>query len=139
MINIFINFSYIKKKLDEKSILGESSLTQYLSKTLNCSDIEANYLIIQMPNLKNRSPMKMQEIIELLKANGFTTQHIIHAPKILLHSVKTTKLRLNEIKEANIKLDSLHVLTKSQKQYKKFCENFLTKRKNSQQNLLSHQ
>lgn len=60
---------------------------------------------------------KMNEILDFLFAQGFKPSQICRVPKILLHSVETTKQRLKELKPYGKYLDSLYLLTKSKKQY----------------------
>lgn len=67
----------------------------------------------------------MQEIIDFLLKKGFKPIHIYRVPKILLHSVKTTQARLKELENQDVQLDSLYLLTKSQKQFKQYCEAFV--------------
>lgn len=83
---------------------------------------QAKNLIAKHPALKNKSLTKMQEIIDFLLIKGFKPIHIYRVPKILLHSVKTTQARLKELENQNVQLDSLYLLTKSQKQFKQYCE-----------------
>lgn len=75
----------------------------------------------------------MQEIIDFLCSQGYKPIHICRAPKILLHSVETTRNRLKDLEAQGIKLDSLHILTKSHKQFMHFYENLIktNKKKNS--------
>ncbi|EFA03770.2 hypothetical protein TcasGA2_TC013881 [Tribolium castaneum] len=59
---------YIQRRSDNKSILGNSSLAEYLSERLKCSVEVANYMIIKQPALQNKSLKKLKELIDLLYA-----------------------------------------------------------------------
>lgn len=61
--------------------------------------------------------MKLKELIDFLLISGFTPQHICRNPKILVHSLETTRKRLKLLEEKGLQIDSLHMLTKSQKQF----------------------
>ncbi|XP_044752032.1 transcription termination factor, mitochondrial [Coccinella septempunctata] len=113
--------NYFKRRQDNRQILGSASLTEYLSKKLECAEDQAKYLISKMPALRTKSLRTLSEIINFLYSKGFQSYHIYRVPKILVHSVETTKKRLELIENAGIQIDSLYMLTKSQKQ---FMQNF---------------
>ncbi|CAH0557011.1 unnamed protein product [Brassicogethes aeneus] len=121
--------AYIKRRVDNKSVLGEFSLAQYLSKRLNCTEPMAQYLIQKHPALESKSLIKMEEIINFLYNQGFKPKHIRNCPKILLHSVETTKNRLKQLEAQGMFLESLSVLTKSQKQYLTFYDGLVKQNK----------
>ncbi|XP_057657393.1 transcription termination factor, mitochondrial [Diorhabda carinulata] len=115
--------NYAKRRSDNKEILGEKeSLVEYLSEKLECSQDISRYLIFKQPALQKKSLRKIEVMIEFLLQKGFTPRHICKTPKILLHSVDTVKKRIKEIETNNIHLDSLVMLTKSQRQYMHFLE-----------------
>lgn len=116
--------AYIKRKSENRLILGNNSLAEYLMQRLNCSFNEAATMIERFPAIRNKSMRKLREIIDFLYGEGFTAQHIIRLPKILLHSVATSRKRLRELEDlpGGHKLDSVHILTKSQRQYMQYYE-----------------
>ncbi|KAJ3656219.1 hypothetical protein Zmor_015313 [Zophobas morio] len=120
---------HLQRRSDNKSILGDNSLVEYLSERLECSVAFANYLILKQPSLKNRSLKKLKELIDFLYAAGFKSDHICRVPKILVHSVETVSKRLKHLKEKGIQIDGLSLLTKSQNQYMQYYE-VLVKNKN---------
>lgn len=75
----------------------------------------------------------MKEIIDFLYNDGYTPIHIVRNPKILLHSVETTRKRLKELEEQGVKVESLHILTKSQKQYMNYYDSLVKSSKNKMQ------
>ncbi|XP_023012057.2 mitochondrial transcription termination factor [Leptinotarsa decemlineata] len=117
--------TYIQRKSEKKTILGENSLVEYLSERLECSVPVAKSVILKQPALQNKSLKKMNEIIDFLLNNGFKPVHICRTPKILLHRVETIEKRLKEMEDLGIQTDALYVLTKSQKQYMQIIESYL--------------
>lgn len=97
-------------------------MAEYLSERLDCSVEEAKVLMNKQPALQNKSMKKMKEILDFLFAEGFKPSQICRVPKILLHSVETTKQRLKELEPYGKHLDSLYLLTKSKKQYMQHLE-----------------
>ncbi|KAJ8949593.1 hypothetical protein NQ317_007847 [Molorchus minor] len=87
----------LKERSDTKLILGDNSLAEYLSERLQCPEEVAKYLISKQPALQNKSLTKMNEMIDFLYKQGFQPIHMRRVPKILLHSVETTKKRLKEL------------------------------------------
>lgn len=123
---IFMYFCrYLRRRSDNKSVLGDSSLIEYLSKKLECSTEFAKCILVRQPALKNKSMKKMREIIDFLLSQGFETMHICRVPKILLHSVETSKKRLKELDDQGVHMKSVHILTKSQRQYRQYYESLL--------------
>lgn len=118
-------YSYLKRRQDNREILGSASLTEYLSTKLDCTEDQAKYLVSKMPALRTKSLRTISDIINFLYSKGFQAHHIYRVPKILVHSVETTKKRLEKIENEGIKIDSLYMLTKSQTQFMKIFEAML--------------
>lgn len=76
----------------------------------------------------------MNEMIEFLFQHGFKPIHICRVPKILLHGVETTRKRLKELEAKGMQLDSLYILTKSQRQYMQYYESLGKTGKNKLKN-----
>lgn len=70
-------------------------------------------------------------MINLLYRHGYKPAQICKVPKILLHSCKTTEVRLKQLTALGEKPDSLYVLTKSQKQYQLHIENLVKSNNNN--------
>lgn len=109
--------------------MGSHSLIEYLSEKLDCSDEQVKFLLTKLPALKTKRMKKIQEMLDFLYTKGFKPIHVYRMPKILLHSVTTIRKRLTEIEKENIELDSLYMLTKSQKQYKQYYEALVRSKK----------
>ncbi|ERL86976.1 transcription termination factor, mitochondrial [Dendroctonus ponderosae] len=118
-------YKHLKRESDNRDILGENSVTQYLSQKLHCSDIMAKNIIKKHPQLQNKSLLKINLMIDLLYKYGFTPMHICRVPKVLLHSRKTSEMRLKQLKAFGKLPDSLYILTKSQKQYLQHLDNLV--------------
>ncbi|XP_030753578.1 transcription termination factor, mitochondrial [Sitophilus oryzae] len=116
---------HIRREMENKDILGEYSVTEYLSNKLECSENVAKYLIRKHPQLQTRSILKLRETIDFLYKHGFTSTHICRVSKILLHSKKTTEKRIKSLATLGVKSVSLYILTKSQKQYEEHIDNLL--------------
>ncbi|XP_065163916.1 transcription termination factor, mitochondrial [Atheta coriaria] len=113
---------YIQRRSDNKLVLGDNTQVEYLSNQLQCTSEEAKALTLKLPALESKSMKKMKEIIDFLYAEGFKPYHIRRVPKILLHSVQTTKKRIRELERQGVKMDSLYMLTKSQRQYMQYYQ-----------------
>ncbi|KAL1491131.1 hypothetical protein ABEB36_011773 [Hypothenemus hampei] len=118
-------YRHIKRESENRNILGENSVAEYLSQRLNCSETIAKSLIRKHPQLQNKSLSKMNVTIDYLLKEGFTSLQICRIPKILLHSVKTTETRLKQLIALGRRPDSLYILTKSQKQYMQHVDNLI--------------
>ncbi|GJQ70569.1 hypothetical protein Trydic_g22968 [Trypoxylus dichotomus] len=124
-----IILNYIKIRSENKLILGNNSLAEYLSRRLECSIEQSNYIITKLPALKGKSVKKMAEIIDYLYNLGIQPTHICITPKILLHSVETMKKRVKELQEQGVHVDNLRLLTKSQKQYRAYYNKVVSAKK----------
>ncbi|XP_022914451.2 transcription termination factor, mitochondrial [Onthophagus taurus] len=116
---------YIKIRLENKEIIGNKSVAEYLSERLDCSLATANYLVYKLPALNNKSVKKMSELIDFLYAQGYTPGHICRVPKILLHSIETTKKRLKILNEIGVQVNTMYVLIKSQKSFQEYYDNLV--------------
>lgn len=126
MLLILIIFRYVKRQCDTKEILGDDSIIEYLSKRLQCSQLAIRCMINKHPAIRTKRLRRMNEMIDFLMICGFSSNQICRSPKILLHSIETVRARLKELDNYGKKLDSLHVLTKSKKQFTQFCEQIKT-------------
>lgn len=127
-IELLCIFSSIKRKSDNKSILGKKSFIEYLSQKLQCTQELAKYIISKHPAIQNTSLKKINKIVDFLLCNGFNTVHVCRTPKILLHSSDTIKARLKVLEDQGTQLNSLTVLTKSKKQFLQFLDSHSSER-----------
>lgn len=113
---------------ESKALLGESNSTlEYLSNRLGYDLKTTEYIVSKHPQvLKVRIP-KINEIIDyLLNEANFTPHHIAQVPRILCHSLETTKFRLNELKSYGCVPSTLVILCKSNREYAKFRDKWIS-------------
>lgn len=82
-------------------------------------------MIKKHPQLQNKSLLKINLMIDLLYKYGFTSVHICRVPKVLLHSRKTSEMRLKQLKAFGKLQDRLYMLIKSRKQYLNQLDNLV--------------
>lgn len=124
---------YVNRRATDQQVLGNHSLAEYLVNRLNCSQDEAHNILNKHKILLNRSMLRIRDTIDFLFRKGFKPEHIIRNPKILTHSVQTTERRLAQFEEKEIKLESLSILTKSNKQYQHYFESVVKNKKKEKQ------
>ncbi|KAK9873009.1 hypothetical protein WA026_020354 [Henosepilachna vigintioctopunctata] len=114
--------TYARRRIDNRHILGNDSLTEFISKKLKCTEEQAKCIIMKMPALRKKSLKTITDIINFLYSKGFNPNHIYRNPKILVHSIETTKKRLEQLEKSGLQVNSLYMLTKSQKQFNWYLE-----------------
>lgn len=117
----------------KKELLGGSSVVDYLSQRLQCDTETVQYLNSKYPSILRVQVSKLKEVFDFVYAEGYTPQHVRQVPRILLHSLETTKSRLSELRDLGYNPYTLMVLCKSKRQYKQFVEQLKAK-KNQQCN-----
>jgi hypothetical protein len=103
-------------------------VAEYLSQQLQCDLQTVEYLSSKYPSLLSVHVSKLKEILDFVYGEGYTPQHVCHVPRILLHSIETTKTRLTELRDLGYNPPSLIVLCKSKREYAKFLERLLRKK-----------
>ncbi|KAL3282919.1 hypothetical protein HHI36_006077 [Cryptolaemus montrouzieri] len=120
--------NYARRRTDNREILGNDSLVEYLSKKLECTEAQAKYLIDRIPALTTKKLRTLSDIINFLYSKGFEPYHIIRVPKILVHSVETIKSRLEQLEKAGVRVESLYIFIKTQKQFIHYFETLVKKK-----------
>lgn len=69
----------------------------------------------------------MKEMIDYLYEQGYTPDHLCRVPRILAHSLETTKSRINQLKEFGFFQPSLAILCKSKRDYDKYLKKYFKK------------
>ncbi|CAH1967128.1 unnamed protein product [Acanthoscelides obtectus] len=123
----FIFDTYLRRRSEDRSILGHNSLVEYLSTKLECSEEMAKNIICKQPAIQHSSLKKLNYKIDILLANGFTAAQICKTPKLLLHSTETIMTRLKKLQALGTRLDFATVLIRSRKQYVSFYESLKAK------------
>lgn len=112
--------------LEKKSILGENeSVPEYLSQRLGYDMEIIEYMIKKHPLIVTVRMKKLKEVLDfLLDEMQFSPLQIVQVPKVLSHSLDTTKSRLGELKSIGYTLTSLSNLCKSKREYQKVVDNW---------------
>lgn len=124
---VFTNiFRCITRQIENKKILGtDSSIEEYLSKRLECSLENAKYLTEKNPAIIKMNSSKVKEMLDYLYEQGYTPAHVIRVPRILVHSLETTKSRLKHLKQYGFVPPSLTFLCKSKKDFDKYVKKYI--------------
>lgn len=117
---------------DKNAILSSNeSVVSYLADRLEYDESIIERYVMKYPDVQRVRITKVKAILDyLLNDAKFTTQHIIRFPKILCHSLDTTKTRLEELKKYGCTPSSLVIPCRSRKEYQKFLNKWIGKRKN---------
>lgn len=112
--------------LEKKSILGENdSVPEYLSQRLGYDMEIIEYMVKKHPLMVTVRMKKLKEVLDfLLDEMNFSPLQIVQVPKVLSHSLDTTKARLNELKSIGYTLTSLSNLCKSKREYQKVVDSW---------------
>lgn len=124
----------LKLSLDELKVLGEfSSVVEYLAHRLGFSTSEAKAIMDKHPQVHTVRVTKIKEVLDyLLDEAQFTRFEVAQNPRILCHSLKTTKERMEELKSHGCRPSSLVILCRSRREYDKFLQNWISHERNPQ-------
>lgn len=120
----FFDRALVRSRMEAK-ILGGKSVIEFLANRLNFDiDFTANMLTkFPIPYVPRASTI-VKVLDLLLNEAGYTSFDIAQCPRILFHSVDTTRTRLNELKELGYKPMSLVTVCRSETEYRKTIERF---------------
>ncbi|ETN58188.1 mitochondrial transcription termination factor [Anopheles darlingi] len=106
------------------ALLGENeTIVEYFCKRLGFSPEVANAIIIKTPAVRNVRIMKVKKVIDyLLDELDYTPHDIALNPRILMHSLQTTKKRMEQLKAIGCRPKSLIIVCKSERQYDLFVK-----------------
>ncbi|XP_021916268.1 transcription termination factor, mitochondrial isoform X2 [Zootermopsis nevadensis] len=121
-------YNKLQKEVAREKLLGESSVSEYLAQQLQCDAETIEYLGSKHPPILRIHVSKLKEILDFLYREGYTSQHICQVPRILCHSLETTKSRLAQLRELGFNPTSLIVLCKSKREYAQFLEQVIRKK-----------
>ncbi|XP_037708749.1 transcription termination factor, mitochondrial [Drosophila subpulchrella] len=124
----------LKLSLDELKVLGEfSSVVEYLAHRLGFSASEAKVIMDKHPQVHTVRVTKIKEVLDyLLDEAKFTRFEIAQVPRILCHSLKTTKERMEELKSHGCRPSSLVILCRSRREYDKFLQHWISQKRDPQ-------
>uniref|UniRef100_A0A6M2E2N0 Putative transcription termination factor mitochondrial isoform x2 n=1 Tax=Xenopsylla cheopis TaxID=163159 RepID=A0A6M2E2N0_XENCH len=119
---------YLNRTKETNELLANRSIEDYLAEKLKCDMDMVNYIIANNPSIRNIHITKLQDSLDYFLSLGYTAYHIAQAPRVLCNSLQTTKERMNEINDLDVKLNSLVILCKSKTEYSKHLT-YLRRRK----------
>lgn len=114
----------LQLSLEKKNILGENeNVPEYLAERLGYDMEIIEYMVKKHPLIVNVRMKKLQQVLDfLLNEAQFSPTQIVQVPKILSHSLDTTKKRLEELKSIGYTPNSLSNLCKSKREYQKIVD-----------------
>ncbi|KAH8395652.1 hypothetical protein KR222_005313 [Zaprionus bogoriensis] len=120
----------LKLTQDELQVLGQfSSVVEYLAHRLDFSVTEAKAIMDRHPQVHTVRVTKIKEVLDyLLNDVKFTRFEIAQVPRILCHSLKTTKERIEELAALNCRPSSLVIVCRSKREYDKFVQQWSQQR-----------
>ncbi|XP_017116833.1 transcription termination factor, mitochondrial [Drosophila elegans] len=123
----------LKLSLDELNVLGEfSSVVEYLAHRLGFSVSEAKAVMDRHPQVHTVRVTKIKEVLDyLLDEAKFTRFEVAQVPRILCHSLKTTKERMDELKTHGCRPSSLVIVCRSRREYEKFLQHWIKQARDS--------
>ncbi|XP_040169043.1 transcription termination factor, mitochondrial [Anopheles arabiensis] len=109
------------------ALLGENeTIVEYFCKRLGFDREVANSIFIKAPSVRNVRITKVKKVIDyLLDELDYTPNDIALNPRILMHSLQTTKKRMAQLKEIGCRPKSLIIVCKSQRQYDLFVKEWI--------------
>uniref|UniRef100_A0A182M8S3 Mitochondrial transcription termination factor n=1 Tax=Anopheles culicifacies TaxID=139723 RepID=A0A182M8S3_9DIPT len=112
---------------DSGALLGENeTIVEYFCKRLGFDREVANSIIIKTPSVRNVRITKVKKVIDyLLDELDYKPNDIALNPRILMHSLQTTKKRMAQLKEIGCRPKSLIIVCKSQRQYEMFVKEWM--------------
>ncbi|TMW53872.1 hypothetical protein DOY81_001043 [Sarcophaga bullata] len=108
--------------LDELEVLGDkTSVAEYVGERLGFTVEEAQAIMNKHPQVNTVRVTKIKEVLDyLLNEANFTRYEIAQVPRVLCHSLETTKQRLEELQQYGCRPSSLVILCRSKREYEKF-------------------
>lgn len=122
--------STIKNSEDEKALLGQETIVEYVANRLGYTTDVTRYILHKHESVFKVRVTKIKDILDyLFNEAGYTSHHVAQNPRILCHSLRTTKQRLCELKAHGCIPTSLVVVCRSTNEYQKFLNTWIDVRK----------
>ncbi|KAI8121145.1 hypothetical protein FF38_02565 [Lucilia cuprina] len=114
----------LQLSLDELEVLGnKTTVAEYIGERLGFSAEEAQAIMDKHPQVNSVRVTKIKEVLDyLLDEAKFTRYEIAQVPRILCHSLETTKQRMEELKKFGCRPSSLVIVCRSKREYDKFLK-----------------
>uniref|UniRef100_A0A1B0FKW8 Mitochondrial transcription termination factor n=1 Tax=Glossina morsitans morsitans TaxID=37546 RepID=A0A1B0FKW8_GLOMM len=109
---------------DKLEVLGDKQTAdEYVAERLKVTVEEARAIMMRYDQVNTVRVTKIKEVFDyLLDEAGYSTLEISQVPRILCNSLKTTKKRLEQLKQLGCRPPSLAVICRSKLQYEKWIE-----------------
>lgn len=111
---------------DGFKILGDNGTSvEYIAKRLGYTKAETQAIMDKHPQVHTVRATKIKEVFDyLLDEAGFSPHEVANVPRILCHSLKTTKQRLTELKSYGCRPVSLVIVCRSKREYQRFLNHW---------------
>ncbi|XP_063232886.1 transcription termination factor, mitochondrial isoform X2 [Bacillus rossius redtenbacheri] len=109
----------LERHMQSRAILGSKSFHQFLADRLGCDVQAATVMVQRYPTVLHVNIPKINEILDFLREEGFSMEQVLQVPRILCHSLETTRARLGQLHARGFHPVSLMVLCLSQPDYLK--------------------
>ncbi|ALC39943.1 mTTF [Drosophila busckii] len=125
----------LKLSLDELQVLGKyTSVVEYVAHRLGFTVDETKAIMDRHPQVHTVRVTKIKEVLDyLLNETNFTRFEIAQVPRILCHSLKTTKQRMEELDSLGCRPSSVVILCRSRREWAKFLEQWTPNRSGTQE------
>ncbi|XP_075149791.1 mitochondrial transcription termination factor [Haematobia irritans] len=112
--------------LDDLKVLGDRTTAEYIADRLGFTPEEAQCIMNRHPQVNKVRVTKIKEVLDyLLEEAKFARFEVAQVPRILCHSLETTKQRINELKEHGCRPSSLVIVCRSKREYNKFLNSWI--------------
>lgn len=119
---------------ERKTLLGDKGVVEYLSERLGYEPELMKHMVQKNELVLKVRPAKIKEILDyLLIEEKYEAFHIARCLKILLHSLETTKMRMEELNSYGCRPTSLVIFCNSQKTYNEFLQKWINERNRREQ------
>nr|CAD7401223.1 unnamed protein product [Timema cristinae] len=119
----------LQRRSDSKAVLGDQSIQEYLCKRLNCSEAAFRHMTKKQPAILKVHVTKLQETLDFLFEEGFSSNQVQQIPRVFCHSLATIQERLIELRDLGYNPISLSILCKSLHEYSEFMHKMSGSRK----------
>lgn len=103
-------------------------MLDYLCGRLQCGMNTVQVITSKYPSILSAHVSKLKDVLDFVYEEGYTPEHVHNVPRILLHSLETTKARLAELRDLGYIPHTLNVLCKSRRDYRQFVDHVLNKK-----------
>jgi hypothetical protein len=111
---------------ESKEVLGDRTMAGYIAERLGYDEEEVKSVLIKSKQILRTKPKSIKNVLDyLLLEEKFPPNLILSSSRVLIHSLETTRKRMEELRGLGYRPLTLSIFTKSTKLY----DNFLIKLK----------